>query len=217
VVSSGLIQKRKYNKGYFVKVLSVKSTNSKLEAKDNDEMAVNSSPNTLSNKAKLEIKTETKLEERNNNSLVLLAMNNVAKQQDKPRTIAYFTIQKESCINDNIGKIYSKTAKKSINPFPEDKRSDDNKLNGKALAGFICSMITIIPMFIALSSQPSLLVLWIIGLVSSIILSLLGYKEIKHDNSKGMGFAIAGLIIEMIMAIFVIYLYLILPLISQIG
>jgi len=81
VVSSGLIQKRKYNKGYFVKVLSVKSTNSKLEAKDNDEMAVNSSPNTLSNKAKLEINTETKLEERNNNSLVLLAMNNVILQR----------------------------------------------------------------------------------------------------------------------------------------
>lgn len=81
------------------------------------------------------------------------------------------------------------------------EKVDNTKTNGLALAGFIVSIVSLFFSF------------WGMTPLVGLILSIVGYSNIKKTNENGKGFAIAGIIIASIsllisfIALFFVFLF----------
>jgi hypothetical protein len=203
VVSSGIIQNRKYNKGYFVNIFPKRQKVTATQI-PKDETIIAATRQSLS-------KTE-KVEDN------LIASADDVKQTDNITTkpvIPEEKIVQQKQSNSIVGKIISKIEKKLINPFPKDVPDDKPKVNGMALAGFICGVIALIIILMALASFSveggyTLLILFeITCTMLSVILSDFALEQMKKAQTrwKGKLFAIIGLILGLLIVIGFLTLY----------
>jgi len=195
VVSSSMIQKRKYNNGYFVSIFSKSPKTTYPKIKDK----------------KTVIKTENEQEAQTNNSANLIASidnifvsNQVSLEGQSNKLISY---------NNNIIQKSITVPKRKITSFPKgnifshqpsDTSDGKPKVNWKSLTGFFCGMFGI-PFYYILSksngdgfwdlSLKSYIVLFIIIPVFLIILCAQALRQIKKEPTKwnGRGYAKVGL------------------------
>jgi hypothetical protein len=217
VVSSGPIQKRKYNKGFFVNIFPKREKVSTV-LHPNSETAV-MTENSLSS---LSLKggefsdanpsrSGQKHQKIDTTNIYLLASVDNVKQIDNNATKPVPPEDKniKQKLNTGlVGKIISKIERKVNTPFPLKRDDEKPRLNGMALAGFICSLlgptIGIGLSFIgAISSPTAIITAIILGIIAlmciifGIIYSSLALRRMRRNPGKwkGRGFAIAGLII----------------------
>jgi hypothetical protein len=227
VVSSNLIQKRKYNHGYFVNIFSKKSEVSKLQA-NNNEKAIDPANSQITGEAvteknQREIQPDNSLDITvNTDSIAVSKQKQTNDQFNKPVSSDEKNIQK-SQNRIKLEKIINAIKRKSFNSFPIDKPDEGPKVNPNALAGFICGLTAMFLFIIAaLISSSSVELAIVLGLfmiacaICAIIFSSIGKRKIKKhpEMFKGKGFAIAGLILGIVgtsvllLAIFILYIYL---------
>ena len=154
----------------------------------------------------------------------LLSSNDIASVKKKQKSVqsnrTIYSDCKNFMENDFISKdeiIYNSIPINFSNPFPIDKPSDKPKLNGMAMAGLISILISVLLLTFSTTGGTFFLPMGIICLVGAAILSIIGYKEIKKGQSKGKWFAIVGLALEILVAAFILFYFLIFPQISLIG
>ncbi|MFA0815264.1 MAG: DUF4190 domain-containing protein [Anaerofustis sp.] len=79
----------------------------------------------------------------------------------------------------------------AYNPYAQPSQST----NIPALVGFILSLVGIPALFIGFG--------WLLG-IAGIVLSIIGMVQVKKTNQKGKGFALAGLIIGIVLIVLTI-------------
>ena len=195
VATSNLIQKRKYNSGYFVNVFSKSPSTTKSKIKDKNTA----------------IKTEKEQEIQTNNSIDLIAStDNIFVSNQKP-----LACQLNKLISSNNNKIQQSVAVQKremtcfpksnvFNHLPADTSDGKPKVNWKSLTGFFCGMFGI-PVYLIISESTgggfwdlglkSIVILFIIIPVFLIILCAQALRQIKKEPTKwnGRGFAKVGL------------------------
>jgi hypothetical protein len=225
VVSSNLVQKRKYNKGFYIKQFSLLTKAINLQPKVIGEKINSASLQEDKKDIPVLLNIFNKEIQARNSSETHESANNIAytvqeQKGNKPdRTMLSDCnnfeendiISKDEIINNSIPINY-------LNSFSIGKPNDKTKVNGMALVGFICSLLSVPLLFWGLTLGGTFyLPMGIICLVGAAILSIIGYKSIKKGQSKGKWFAIAGLALEILVAAFILFYLLILPQISLLG
>jgi VIT1/CCC1 family predicted Fe2+/Mn2+ transporter len=214
VVSSNLIQKRKYNHGYFVNIFSKKPEVSKIQVNDNKKTIdpVNSQ---ITGEAITETKNKSQREIQPNNFSDIVANTDsaaVSKQKqtkdqfNKPVSSDEKNIRKSQS-RIKLEKIINTIKRKSFNSFLIDKPDEAPKVNPNALAGFICGLTAMFLLMLALlisSSNGGLAIVLVLFMIAcaicAITFSIIGKRRIKKhpEMFKGKGFAIAGLVLGLI-------------------
>jgi hypothetical protein len=197
VVSSGIIQKRKYNKGYFVNVFHNRQKVSTIQA-PKSETAVASTNQSV-----------TKTEKNDDN---LIASTDDVKQTDYKPTKPVIPDEKNirgKLNNTFAGRIISKVERRLNTSLPFGRDDGKRVINKDALLGFFCGITTpvlLIVLMALLIGQASSIVLDIVGIaivvcaVCALTYSRSGLNQIKHfpDIFKGRGYALVGFILGMI-------------------
>ncbi|MGD0711046.1 MAG: ECF transporter S component [Bacteroidales bacterium] len=223
VVSSNFIQKRKYSKGYFINPSSEKIKVNKPQIKNNEEES-NSPNKRINNKAISVVKNVCyKENESDNSSDFLASIDDVVITKKEKKNFQSNRPILSDCKNimggqkDNVKRDSYTIQLKYTNPFPKDKPDDKPKVNGMAVAGFISILLSVLILTLGTTGGTFFLPMGIICLVGAAILSIIGYKGIKKGQSKGKWLAIAGLALEILVAAFILFYFLILPQIQLIG
>jgi hypothetical protein len=205
VVSENFIQKRKYNKGFYV------NTNEKKNRiKDSDNNKLSSEPNYLSETNKEIIDTQNQPEnnvsnEVNHDLLIASTDDNFLPPEEK---ISFNSTNDDNSIRTKLeGKIekskdkLQKKLNKHVNKLSKSNLTNDGepKTEGLGLAGFITGLVGLFIFGILFG-----LIAIIFGAIS------LGKINKNPDKFKGKGFAITSLILGIIdVAAFLILLALI--------
>jgi hypothetical protein len=183
-LSSCTMQKCVYSKGYYVDWFGGKSKKENLKTTSSvssDELNISS--NELIHEKKDVAQNETKVEENVDQSMAVASIDNneiFTTDIDRSESASH----KSANLSDDINSFRSefKNGASVILSPP-----DDQKTNGLALAGFICSLA-------------GLLIFGVVLGLLGIIFSAIGLGKIAKDSSrwKGKGMAIAGLIVGVI-------------------
>ena len=196
-LSSCTMQKCVYSKGYYVDWFDGKSKKENPKTTDkvsSDEL--NISCNELSHEKKEVAQNEAIVTEKVDESMAVASIdNNEISLEDIDRSES--ASHRSAALSDDISSFRSefKNGASVIMAPPEDQ-----KTNGMALAGFICSLA-------------GLLIFGVVLGLLGIIFSAIGLGKIAKDSSKwkGKGMAIAGLIVGVIdIVVWIILLALIL-------
>jgi hypothetical protein len=201
VVSAGIIQKRKYNKGYFVNIFPKRQKVTAVQTPQS-ETVITSSNQTVTGTDK-------------NDDDLLAATDDVKQTVNNPSKpiLPDEKIIQQKQSNRIIGKIIGKIERKLITPFPKDVTDDNPKVNGFALAGFICGVSA--PLLLGLLTLVNVVVTFpifaisaVIAIPCAIIFSAIGLHQIKlyPYNYKGKIFAIIGIVIGLAGIIIVFFL-----------
>lgn len=199
VVSSNLIQKRKYNHGYFVNIFSKKPEVSKIQVNDNKKTIdpVNSqiTGEAVTEKSQREIQPDNSSDLAvNTDSAAVSKKKQTSDQFNKPVSSDEKNIRKSQS-RIKLEKIINTIKKKNFNSYPIDKPDDERKVNGMALAGFICSLLGPFLFFLSIIiSVLSSSAMMPIGLIAipflgsfAIVFSAIGRKQIKKYPTKWKG------------------------------
>jgi hypothetical protein len=199
VVSSGFIQKRKYNKGYFVSVFPKRQKVSSFQT-SKSEIIIASSKQPVTKTEKIDENLIASTDD-------LKQTENIpAKPVPPDENIIH---QKQN--NSIVGKIIGKMERKLISSFPKDTIDDKPKVNGFALAGFLSSIY--MPVFSVIiinqvSTTPIVLIILFL-VICSIILNIIGLIKIKKNPAKwkGKGLATIGLILGILYIVIPILIF----------
>jgi len=218
VVSSGFLQKRKYNKGFFVNIFPRREkVSTVLHPNIETEVMTENSLSPLSLKGGEFSNVHPsgsgqKHQKIDTTNIYLLASVDNVKQTDnipcKPSIPEKKNIlQKPN--NRVVGKIISKLERRLIIPLPLGKDDGKRVMNKDALIGFFCGIATpflLIVLMALLIGAASSIILDIVGIamvicaICAFTYSRSGLNQIKHfpEIFKGKGLARAGLILGMI-------------------
>ncbi len=218
VVSSGFVQKRKYNKGYFVNISPKKQKVATVQTHKSETEIINEnslSPLTLKGGEFSDVRPSglgQKHQKIDTVEIPLLASTDDIKPTDnipaKPVLPEEKKIEQKQN-NSVVGKIISKIERRLINPLPFGRVDGKRVMNRDALIGFFCGITTpflLIVLMFLLAGGASSIVLDVVGIaivvcaICAFTYSRSGLKQIKHfpEIFKGKGFAVAGVILGMI-------------------
>jgi len=196
-VTSGKIVKRKYQKGFYVDLFKSKIPQKIITSHDNTinpPVVVKA----ISKHAEDNNQTNYVSQTPDGNSNLLASNDNVivnSKDQSGLYTIIPIVVNKPVKSFEIIKYKRNKYSEQKN----KNKSSDDNKISGLAVAGFLLALSGIGILFLPVS-QSVLMVISIISMmlcVLAIILSIIGKHKMStsHNEIKGKGFAIFGIIL----------------------
>jgi hypothetical protein len=197
VISSGIIQKRKYNKGYFVNVFPKRQKVSKIQIPNNQTTIASSN--------------QTVTKSGNNTDNLIASTDDIKQTVNKPTKPV---IPDEKNIrgkqnNTLAGRIINKVERRLNISLPFGRDDGKRVINKDALIGFFCGITTpvlLIVLAVLSISGAGSVVLDIVGIaivvcaVCALTYSRSGLNQIKHfpDIFKGKGYALVGFILGMI-------------------
>ena len=228
VTNSMIIQKRKYNKGYYVNYFSFKFKNNKT-IKQNDEkhLVIDTIkiPNKISQSTIESLFLQYEISSTNKTKDIFLT--SIENISIKPYLKEYFQITNKNKIiqtepnNAKVKKNFN-CIKKRLNVLTKVVSYEEKpKINNLALAGFGFSLLALITIII------SLLLSFMIGVylslifsIPAIILCIFGFIKTRKNNEKGKVLAIIGFILSSLLClttVFYVYFILITLFLAQID
>jgi hypothetical protein len=201
VTNSGIIQKRKYTKGFYVNIIRNKikiNKNLKIERQVlNDNCIVEEKYNVL------ECSFEDYNKETDTNSVYLVTSTKVIPvilQKNKLPLIS--TLSKPQKPSKNIVKrIFTKSKQKATAKSLIDQPNEDPKLNKIAMFGFVCSLLALTGIIVSAVFSIFAAIYSFFFIIPAIICCSIGIFQInrRKGKEKGKAFAVIGLIIGIVL------------------